>query len=248
MAEIGYDFVGRRLKRYYWDSVERAGAFPEWIRGPADERAIPRICGSYDGFLFTGGSDVDPSLYGEAPLPGCGKLNPERDLFEPRLLLGALDAKKPVLGICRGFQLINVVLGGGLFQDLKVDRPESASRHLRLMKMKGTAHAVDVSEGSLLSRCVGSGGLDVNSLHHQAVRSVPEGLSTSAVSEDGIVEGVESGRYPFLLGVQWHPELLSGKCSAHQEIFNAFVRACRNSPVLPDGANGRDSAYSAPSD
>jgi len=240
IAEIGYDFVSRCLKRYYRESVERAGARPEWIRGPADGDTLRRISRSYDGFLFPGGSDIDPSLYGESPSPRCGKLNRERDLFEPWLLRAALEARKPVLGICRGFQLINVVMGGALRQDLKADLPEAAPRHLRLTKMKGTAHSVAVREGSLLSRCVGVGNLDVNSLHHQAARSIPDTLVPSAISEDGIVEGLESTEYSFLLGVQWHPELLSERRPLQQEIFNAFVRACRGASASPDGTDDQD--------
>jgi putative glutamine amidotransferase len=225
IAETGGGFVERCLKGDYYAAVARAGAAPEWVSPSQDADAAHRVVAAYDGFLFPGGSDIDPGLYGQRPSPRCGKPNPLRDRIEPLLLAAALRAKKPVLGICRGCQLINVALGGTLCQDIGADLPGSARRHFRALRLRGTAHSVTIAGGSLLERCIGADRLDVNSIHHQAIATLPDRLAPIAFGEDGIIEGLESRDYPFLLGVQWHPELLAGSRPAQQAIFDAFVKA-----------------------
>jgi putative glutamine amidotransferase len=227
IADIGGGLIERCLKREYAECIERAGAVPEWILGSDDVDDAERLALTRDGFLFPGGSDIDPTLYGQKPSPRCGRLNSRRDRVEPRLLMEALRARKPIFGICRGFQLLDVAMGGTLCQDIETDLPTVANRHFRATRIRGTAHAVAVMEGSLLSRCVGSGKLAVNSVHHQAIATIPDSLLPSAMSDDGVIEGLEAKDYPFALGVQWHPELLAGRRPVQQEIFNAFVRAAR---------------------
>lgn len=225
ISDIGDGFLDRLLKRKYAECVERAGAEPKWVSG-SDAGSPERLAREYDGFLFPGGADLDPALYGERASRRCGRPDPRRDGFEPELCRAALGTEKPVLGICRGFQMIAVVLGGSLYQDIKTDFPGAAWNHARMLRPFGTAHTVTVAEGSLLGRCVGAGPLDVNSLHHQAVASIPEALVSTALSGDGVVEGLEAKDLPFLLAVQWHPELLAAGSPRQRSIFDAFVRAC----------------------
>jgi putative glutamine amidotransferase len=225
IAETGDSLIERCLKNDYAASVERAGGAPAWIRGVHDADAALLLADECDGFVFPGGSDIDPALYGQKPSPRCGKPDPERDRSEPLLLEAALRAGKPVLGICRGFHLINIAMGGTLHQDLGTELPASARRHFRATRIRGTAHAVEISAGSLLERCVGTRRLEVNSVHHQAVARIADSLTPTAFGDDGIVEALESSGYPFLLGVQWHPELLAPRRSAQQALFDALVEA-----------------------
>jgi len=224
IADIGGGFLNRLLKRTYAGCVERAGAQAVWI-GEGTE-SPERLVRAYEGFLFPGGADLNPAFYGQRPTPLCGRPDSRRDRFEPALLRAAIGANKPVLGICRGFQLIAVVLGGSLYQDIGADFPGASRNHARLSRAFGIAHSVRVAECGLLASCVGAGPLGVNSLHHQAVDSIPQELLPSAVSGDGVVEGLEARDGRFLLAVQWHPELLAARYPRQQGLFETFVRAC----------------------
>ena len=153
--------------------------------------------------------------------PACGEPNVLRDTAEPLLLRAFLAADKPVLAICRGIQLMNVALGGDLYQDIKPFEHVPHNDHW------GKIHTVTVRRDTLLSRILGQDTALVNSQHHQAVDKVAPGLVLSALSEDGIVEGIEKPGAKFCLGVQWHPEWLSAADPAMQGIFDAFVAACR---------------------
>src|SRR5579863_6580308 len=163
---------------------------------------------SLDGVLFAGGEDVDPALYGEEKKYASVEVNRARDQFEMALLDRALDRRLPILGICRGSQVINVKFGGTLYQDLASDTaPEFEHRQTNAGKTRSdTAHAVTVTEpDSLLAGAV-PGSCRVNSIHHQAIKRLGRGLKVTAHSEDGLVEAVEAAEaYPFLVAVQWHP-------------------------------------------
>ncbi|MDA8397805.1 MAG: gamma-glutamyl-gamma-aminobutyrate hydrolase family protein [Actinomycetota bacterium] len=168
-----------------------------------------------DGLLLTGGRDVEARRYGAVPVPEAESPEPERDEWEIALLVSALAARLPVLAICRGVQLLNVVKGGTLVQHLPsvsslVHR--QADRHMQF------AHSVALEPGSMLASIVGSTELGVNSLHHQAVDRLGGGLTAVAWSDDGVVEAVEGRQVDRLIGVQWHPELLTGK-KPHARLF-----------------------------
>lgn len=203
----------------YIESLARAGAGMRWVELSDPEQAVQDAL-TCDGLLLPGGGDMDPKFYGQARIPACGEPNLLRDAAEPLLLRAFLAAGKPVLGICRGIQVMNAVLGGDLYQDIK------PFEHLPHNDHWAKVHTVTVRRGTLLSRILGQDTVLVNSQHHQAVDRVAPGFTLAALSEDGIVEAIEKPDARFCLGVQWHPEWLSDADPAMQGLFGAFVNAC----------------------
>lgn len=203
----------------YMESLARAGAGMRWVELSDPEQAVQDAL-TCDGLLLPGGGDMDPKFYGQARIPACGEPNLLRDAAEPLLLRAFLAADKPVLGICRGIQVMNAVLGGDLYQDIK------PFEHLPHNDHWAKVHTVTVRRGTLLSRILGQDTVLVNSQHHQAVDRVAPGFTLAALSEDGIVEAIEKPDAGFCLGVQWHPEWLSDADPAMQSLFDAFVNAC----------------------
>lgn len=203
----------------YMESLARAGAGMRWVELNDPEQAVQDAL-ACDGLLLPGGGDMDPKFYGQARIPACGEPNLLRDAAEPLLLRTFLAADKPVLGICRGIQVLNAVLGGDLYQDIK------PFEHLPHNDHWAKVHTVTVRRGTLLSRILGQDTVLVNSQHHQAVDRVAPGFTLAALSEDGIVEAIEKPDARFCLGVQWHPEWLSDADPAMQGLFDAFVNAC----------------------
>lgn len=203
----------------YIESLARAGAGMRWIELSDPEQAVQDAL-TCDGLLLPGGGDMDPKFYGQARIPACGEPNLLRDAAGPLLLRAFLAADKPVLGICRGVQVMNAVLGGDLYQDIK------PFEHLPHNDHWAKVHTVTVRRGTLLSRILGQDTVLVNSQHHQAVDRVAPGFTLAALSEDGIVEAIEKPGARFCLGVQWHPEWLSDADPAMQGLFDAFVNAC----------------------
>ena len=203
----------------YMESLARAGAGMRWVELSDPEQAVQDAL-TCDGLLLPGGGDMDPKFYGQARIPACGEPNLLRDAAEPLLLRAFLAADKRVLGICRGIQVMNAVLGGDLYQDIK------PFEHLPHNDHWAKVHTVTVRRGTLLSRILGQDTVLVNSQHHQAVDRVAPGFTLAALSEDGIVEAIEKPDARFCLGVQWHPEWLSDADPAMQGLFDAFVNAC----------------------
>lgn len=203
----------------YIESLARAGARMRWVELSDPEQAVQDAL-TCDGLLLPGGGDMDPKFYGQERIPACGEPNLLRDVAEPLLLRAFLAADKPVLGICRGIQVMNAVLGGDLYQDIK------PFEHLPHNNHWAKVHTVTVRRGTLLSRILGQDTVLVNSQHHQAVDRVAPGFTLAALSEDGIVEAIEKPDAGFCLGVQWHPEWLSDADPAMQGLFDAFVNAC----------------------
>lgn len=203
----------------YMESLARAGAGMRWVELSDPEQAVQDAL-TCDGLLLPGGGDMDPKFYGQERIPACGEPNLLRDAAEPLLLRAFLAADKPVLGICRGIQVMNAVLGGDLYQDIK------PFEHLPHNGHWAKVHTVTIRRGTLLSRILGQDTVLVNSQHHQAVDRVAPGFTLAALSEDGIVEAIEKPDARFCLGVQWHPEWLSDADPAMQGLFDAFVNAC----------------------
>ena len=203
----------------YMESLARAGAGMRWVELNDPEQAVQDAL-TCDGLLLPGGGDMDPKFYGQERIPACGAPNLLRDAAEPLLLRAFLAADKPVLGICRGIQVMNAVLGGDLYQDIK------PFEHLPHNDHWAKVHTVTVRRGTLLSRILGQDTVLVNSQHHQPVDRVAPGFTLAALSEDGIVEAIEKPDARFCLGVQWHPEWLSDADPAMQGLFDAFVNAC----------------------
>jgi putative glutamine amidotransferase len=213
----------------YLAAVSRAGGLPVMLK-PAGSRASPStLLERLDGILFTGGRDVDPRLYGEAPLNQSVRVDDERDAFELPLIREAVARDLPVLAICRGCQVLGVALGGGLWQDLPAQLPH-ALEHAQSASRESVTHDVQVDRRSLLAQVIGDlggRGLPANSFHHQALRDVPPALDSAAFAADGIVEAVEAPKHRFVVGVQWHPEHLAAAWPVHQRLFDALVEAAR---------------------
>lgn len=207
----------------YFRGLEAAGAIPIMLplHGAADGERLLELC---DGLLFTGGQDVDPQCYGQMPSERCGPLSPERDHLELRLLRMALSERLPILGICRGLQLINVAYGGTLYQDLQSQLPGSL-KHRMDRPYDRTAHLVRLS--GPLKALYGTPDLGVNSCHHQGIRDLAPGLAAMARAEDRLVEAVWDPARPFLWAVQWHPEFYDPAAGPGAPIFKAFVQAAQ---------------------
>lgn len=209
----------------YMKGIEEAGGIPVMLPLTEDETILERLAESFDGFLFTGGQDVSPELYGEEVLPECGECSPERDAMERILLEKILMSGKPLLGICRGIQLLNAALGGTLYQDLPAQHPGEINHHMT-PPYDRAVHKVTLKPSAPLYEILGTGEIAVNSYHHQAVKELAKALEVSAVSEDGLVEGVYMPDKKFVMAVQWHPEFSYLKDENARKIFEAFVKAC----------------------
>jgi len=189
---------------------------------------IEEIASTIDGLLLTGGGDIDPTLFGEEPLPGLGNIVPERDRFEVALIHKMLKLNKPILGICRGAQILSIAMGGDMYQDIYSQRDGSLLQHDQQAPNWHGSHFVEVTEGSLLRKIVGVDKFKVNSYHHQALRNMPEGFIVSGVASDGVIESFESTNHTFVMGVQWHPESLISKNDVNSlAIFEAFINECK---------------------
>lgn len=224
IPQMGNDLFRKYMKSKYASSLKRSGAQVRWIALEDTEAAVASIL-ECDGLLLPGGADVDPHLYGQEPTEKCGKPNVLRDTAEPKLLEAFLATGRPILAICRGVQLMNVCFGGTLYQDIK-DLQKCAHSDFK-GKNRGS-HSISLRPESKLRAILGCESATVNSLHHQAVLDVAEGLTVAATSADGFVEALEKTDHPFCVGVQWHPEHMSKFVPAQQRLFDAFVAACRN--------------------
>lgn len=218
MPKLSNDPFRIYMKSKYVLSLWRSGARVRWI-SPENTDTNRSTLLQCDGLLMPGGVDIEPARYGQEQSEQCGKIDLARDAAEWWMLEAYLPTGKPVLGICRGIQMLNVFQGGTLHQHIP-DHSDFKSRSIG-------CHKVNVIPGSKLEQIVNAGQLTVNSLHHQAVDSLGKDLEAAAVSDDGIVEAVIHTRHPFCLGVQWHPEHMSKHDPLQQRIFDTFVLTCK---------------------
>lgn len=211
----------------YLEGILRAGGLPFILPLTDNEETLGRLAGACSGFLFTGGEDLCPSLYGAAPAPFCGPVCEERDAMEKALFsIAALKQNKPAFGICRGIQLFNVLLGGTLYQDLPAQLAKSTLTHRQDPPYDKPVHRVNIEPGSPLHELLGLDSLAVNSCHHQGIAELSPLLIPMAWAEDGLIEAVYMKDKAFVRAVQWHPEkALADENSG--KLFDAFVEACR---------------------
>ena len=193
------------LAQAYYMSVVEAGGTPVVIPSYDDEKALVSLLDTLDGIVLSGGADIDPDYLGEEPLD-CVSINPRRDAQELMLVRLAVDRQIPVLGICRGIQVLAAALGGKLYQDIKSQHDKECIEHSQTIARGLPSHDVRLVKDSLLYGLFGKEVLAVNSFHHQAVKEVPQGFRVTAMAPDGIIEGMESTAFRPILGVQWHPE------------------------------------------
>jgi putative glutamine amidotransferase len=195
-----------------------------------DEVTLRALYDRLDGLMLAGGVDVDPAAFGEAPHPRLGRTDPARDAVELRLARWAVDEGKPLFGLCRGLQVVNVALGGSLWQDIEA-QVNGAIKH-DYFPTAGyardyLAHDAVLAKGSRLAAAFGAPSIQVNSMHHQAIKVLAPALRATAHAPDGVIEGVESATDRFLVGVQWHPEMFEPSDPRTQRLFQSFVDAAR---------------------
>lgn len=208
----------------YMAGIARAGGLAVMLPLTGEDVDIENLVERFDGFLFTGGHDVDPALYGQEKEDCCGDLCPGRDTMEQKLLKAALAADKPVLGICRGLQLMNAVLGGTLWQDIPTQFP-SKTNHRMAAPYGRAEHTVQVNPELPFGNLPLT--LGVNSCHHQGIRELAPGLKVWAKAPDGLVEAIFLPGKRYARAVQWHPEFFRVEDELSRTIFSGFVEAAK---------------------
>ena len=211
----------------YLHAIQQAGGVPVLLPPQLSGASLSRLLRGLDGLLLTGGGDVDPALFGEAPHPKLYDVAPSRDTVETTSVRVALDRRLPILAICRGVQVLNVALGGSLYQDVGSD-PGTSLRHSQDAPRDEPSHKVLIEPASRLAKTLGADEIEVNSMHHQAVKQLGAGLRAVAWAPDQLVEGLElADASRFVLGVQWHPEELVAQSEPARRLFTALVTHAR---------------------
>ncbi len=223
-AEIPPSWV---MSQRYVQTLTNAGAVPVLLP-LVDDETLRGAYDALDAVFLPGGADIDPVSYGKDPHPLCDKTDRERDRVELALARWAIAEGKPLLGVCRGMQLINLAAGGTLFQDIAEQMPGSIKHDYfpfsgQNFSRDFLAHDVTVAPGTRLADVFGDGVLRVNSMHHQGVRDLGKGLVVSATAPDGLIEGLEGSNGRYVVGVQWHPEALTDRQEASRKLFDEFV-------------------------
>lgn len=223
LAARGQNFAA--VANDYTDAVFAAGGIPVIIPPTDDEEYLKEVLKRLDGIVLTGGNDLDPALFGERPSSKLGMVIEVRDSSDLFIARYALEKQIPILGICRGLQIINVALGGKLIIDIP---SEGYLDHtiVSIAKYK-EVHSVKLERNSKIYDAYGKEEIRVNSLHHQGIKELGNGLRCIGWSEDGICEAVELEGNQFVLGTQWHPEMMYSKNEVHLEVFKLFIKACK---------------------
>ncbi len=228
---IGIPYIGSAAEHHYMLgnyilALLRAGARPKILRRTSDPSVFQKYLEVCDGFLMPGGPDIDPVRYGREKEPECGEIDQERDDFELELLEWLLPTQKPILGICRGCQALAVASGGTLIQD--ITKLQSCN-HKNRENLRKAMHVVNLEGDSILRDILpeNENTYNVNTWHHQVVEQPGQGMRIIAYGPDGFAEAIQRDDRAFCLGVQWHPEHLALRDKKQQQIFNAFIDACR---------------------
>ncbi len=217
------------MSQRYIVTLTNAGAIP-WLIPLVDDDTLRGVYEELDAVFLPGGADIDPRSYGAVPHPRCDRTDRERDRVEVALAKWALEDDKPVLGVCRGMQLINIAAGGTLYQDIAEEFPGAIKHDYfpyggQTFARDFLAHDVNVAEGTRLAQLVGAGPLRVNSMHHQGVRELGQGLVVTASAPDGLIEAIEGDGDRYLVAVQWHPEALTDHDARTRGLFTDFIGA-----------------------
>jgi len=223
---IGYDMACCNQNDYIY-SVEKAGGTPVLIPVTENFETMSSLFDQLDGLLLAGGTDINPLLYGENPKFGLGNVNPMRDEWELELLTYFIEKRNiPVFGICRGHQLINIYFGGTLYQNLEKDKPEGQLHWLTKYPSGYPGQEIDIQEKSKIYDIYQKEKIRVNSLHNQGIKKLGKGLIATAHSKDQIIEALEHESKPWIVGVQYHPELMTKEYNEQRKLFEAFIQAC----------------------
>ncbi len=218
------------LRARYIRAIEELGGVPLILPLIADHRARRRLLADVDGLLLTGsGPDLAPTIYGERQRYPFQVMSRRRSDFELDIIKVAMRSGLPTLGICGGMQAMNVACGGTLFQDIAAQTQDPLP-HRQVPPATRPSHAVSITPASMLHRVVGHTRIQVNSSHHQSVKTVAQTLRASAAAPDGIIEAIESPHHRFFLGIQWHPEFLFDRYPIHRRLFQALIKAAAYCP------------------
>jgi putative glutamine amidotransferase len=214
------------LKQEYSRAIHLSGGIPFLLSNIDDQSVVADIIQSIDGLLLTGGGDMHPLRYGERPHPALGETTETRDAFEMTLVVEALKFNKPILGICRGHQALNVALGGTLYQDLTCyPKKTRDGGHADPGQTFNLFHETYITPASKLHKIIGSERIETNSSHHQLVNKLGQGLKVTAICvDDQVPEAIEHSGFDFVIGVQWHPEAIFDR-EHSKKLFSAFVEA-----------------------
>jgi len=214
------------LLNTYSDAIIKSGGLPVIIPYTEDEKSLSEYTETCDGFLFSGGCDIEPARFGEETKDTCASIQKNRDALEFSLFKRAFEAKKPIMGICRGIQVINVALGGTLYQDIPSEIP-SEIPHRQTEPKFLPSHDVSIISDTPLMELIGKERMTANSFHHQAIKALGEGLEVMALAEDGIIEAVFHTSESYIRGYQWHPERLFSKNEDNRILFEDFINRCK---------------------
>ena len=214
------------VRRNYISAIERAGGAPMLFPYVENNGILDEMIDLCDGIFFTGGKDIDPARYNEIKKETCDEIQQNRDDLEFRAFTKAFEAKKPIFAICRGAQLVNVALGGTLYQDI----PSEINTELIHRQTVGEfeySHDVNIVKDTPLYDLIGSERIKANSFHHQAIKTLGKNLAVMALADDGIIEAIYSTDSRYIRAYQWHPERLIETETTNMELFRDFVNACR---------------------
>lgn len=211
------------LNNNYINAVLDAGGIPVIIPTIREDEDYDIYLDKLDGLIFSGGIDVSPLRYKESPLKEINRISSVRDGYELKLFKKAYERKLPILGICRGSQLMNVALGGKLYQDINQQLPEAFGHSPKNMKSSQVFHSIKLKKDSSFYQIIGEEEIFVNSFHHQAVKELGQNLRAVAHAEDGIIEAIEARDDRFMIGVQFHPEGLQEEHPQLAKLFKAFI-------------------------
>ncbi|HOV25525.1 MAG TPA: gamma-glutamyl-gamma-aminobutyrate hydrolase family protein [Pseudobacteroides sp.] len=225
-----YDYTNQMtfIKKGYCEGVNEAGGLGVLLPMCTERDILENIVEYCDGFLISGGPDVDPKYFNEINHPFNGDISPYRDIMEIYIIKRAIELNKPLFGICRGIQIMNVAMGGTLYQDIHSQiKDKDVIKHSQAAPSWYPTHKISIKKGSLLNKLLKSNTIEVNSFHHQSVKDLAPGFEISSTSEDGIIECIEYKNHRFALGVQWHPELMWESDKIFLALFEGLVQSCK---------------------
>ncbi len=225
-AEIDDEF-NTRVQNPYIHAMEKTGGIPILFPYVGEDETIEHLVDICDGFFFTGGMDIDPKYYGEEAKEYLGNMQKHRDEFEFNVFQKAIKTQKPILAICRGAQLVNAALGGTLYQDIPSEVQTKIS-HRQSEPKFSHSHDVKIISNTPLYELLGMERIKANSFHHQAIKTLGEGLAIMAIAEDGIIEAVYSSGKQYIRAYQWHPERLVEADAQNRMILEDFIHACKS--------------------
>lgn len=207
--------------------IIEAGGVPLILPNTLDEETIANYANTLDGLLLTGGPDLDPLLFDEEPIKELGNITPDRDFFEIKLAQAMYEKQKPIFGICRGSQVLNVAMGGTLYQDIYSQHEQKLLKHSQDAPRKYPTHFIKIEKNSKLYKIIKQEKIKVNTYHHQSIKDPGKDLYISSRAKDSIVESIECKKHPFAIGVQWHPEYIEDEPS--KALFITFIKAAQQS-------------------